>query len=67
MIKLYYFTDTILKIAFNVTLDSHLINHAISILSSTPNYLENEKIYVNRIMRQMAKTHARVTNQNKLK
>ena len=36
----YYFTDRVLQIGFNITLESHHIKHAISKLITKPNYPE---------------------------
>ena len=36
----YYFTGRNLKVGFKINLDSHLINHAVFILTNTPNYTE---------------------------
>ena len=46
MINAYCFTDRILKIALNITLDSHHINHAISTFTIIAKYLGLEKSYV---------------------
>ena len=40
MINPYYFTDDKLKIGFKTNLESHNINHAISILTITPIFQE---------------------------
>ena len=42
MINLYYFTDRALQNGFNITVDSHHINHAISKKIIKPNYPEVE-------------------------
>ena len=67
MINPFYFTDRILKIAFNTNLDSHHINHANSKLTFTPKLLETEKIYVDLIMREMTKNYARLLKGNTIK
>ena len=45
MINPYYFTDRILKTAFNTALDSHHINHITSKLFITPKKSEIENRY----------------------
>ena len=60
MINPYYFTDRILKKAFNINFDGHHINHVNSKLIITTKYLEIENIYVNKIMREMARIYARL-------
>ena len=67
MINIYYFTHRKRKIAFNTVLDTHHINHTLSQLTITPKNLKNEKLYVNKIKREMAKIYARLMNQYKIK
>ena len=40
MINPYYFTDRVLQIGFNITLESHHFNHAISEIVIKPKYLQ---------------------------
>ena len=61
----YYFTDKVLKVRVNFTLDSHPINHAIYILTIKPNYPEIGTRYVNKLLREMATVYARLINQYK--
>ena len=67
MINPYYLTDRILKIAFIINLDSHHINHLNSKITIKYNYLEIEKNYVIKIVKQMANIYARLSNQIKFK
>ena len=69
MIRPYNFFDRILKITFKITLDSYHINHAISILTITPKYIEREidKIYFKKILKEMVVIYARLLNQYKFK
>ena len=69
MINPYYFTDRNLKIGFNITMESHHINHAISKLVVKPNYPEFgiEFRYINKVMKELSIIYARLLNQYKLK
>ena len=51
--KSYYFTERILKIAIKNSLDNHHNNHAKSLVTFRPNYVEIEKVYVKMIVRKM--------------
>ena len=53
MINPYYFTDRVLQVGFNITLESHHINHADSKLIVKPNYPEFgiEFHYINKIIK----------------
>ena len=53
MINPSYFTDRVLQVGFNITLESHYINHANSELKITPSYHEFgiEVRYINEIMK----------------
>ena len=64
-----YFTDRALQVSFNISLDSHHINHAISKVIVRPNYSEfgNEVRFINKIMRELSVVYARVLNQYKFK
>ena len=61
----YYFTDRNLKVGFNITLESHHINHANSKLIIKPNYPEFgiEVRYINKIMKELSIIYARLINQ----
>ena len=50
MIIPYYFTDRAIQVGFNITLESHHINHANSKIKSKPNYTEfgTELRYINK-------------------
>ena len=61
-----YFTVRILKIPFNITLDSHHIKHANSELSITTKFLLFEKINFNRMLKEMANFSARLILQIEL-
>ena len=69
MINPYYFTDRSLKVGFNITLESHHINHAKSKLIIKPNYPEFRiKVrYINKIMKELSIIYARLINQNKFR
>ena len=62
MINPYYFTGRNLKVGFNITLESHHVNHANSKLTITPNYPELgiEVRYVNKIMKELSVFYARL-------
>ena len=67
MINPYYFTDGILKTAVNNNLDGHHINRRYSKLTNKPKYLEVENLYVNKIVKEMAKIYARLIDHYKFK
>ena len=69
MLKPYYFTDRNLKVGFNITLESHLFNHAKSRKIVTPNYPEFriEIRYINIIIKEISIIYARLINQYKFK
>ena len=69
MINPYYFTDRNLKVGFKINLDSHHINHANSKLTITPNHPEFgiEIGYINKIIRELSVSYARLINQYKFK
>ena len=58
-----------MKVGFNITLESHHINHAISKLATTPNYPEfgNEVRYTNKIMKELPVIYAGLKNQYKIR
>ena len=58
-----------LQVRFDVTLESHHINHAISKLIIEPNYpeIEIEVRYVNKIIKEVSVIYARLINQYKYK
>ena len=65
----YFFTDRALQVGFNITLDSHHINHVHSKTTLISNFPEfgNELRYKNIILREMADIYARLINQYKFK
>ena len=65
MLNPYYFTEKILKVGFNFTLENHLINHANSKLIVLPNFPEFgiEIRYINKIMKELSVLFARLKNQ----
>ena len=69
MIKLYFFTDRIFEVGFNITLESHHINHANCKLIIKPNYLEFglEALYTNKIIKELSVIYSRLIYQYKLK
>ena len=64
MINTYNFTGRNLKVGFNITLESHHVNHANSKLTITPNYPELgiEVRYINKIMKELSVIYARLKN-----
>ena len=69
MITPYYFADRNLKIGFNITLETHHINHDNSKLNIKANYPEF-RIEVrcnNKILKELSINFARLLNQYKLK
>ena len=69
MINPYYFTDRNLKVGFKVILDSHNLHHTNSELTITPNHPDFgiDFRYINKIMKELAITYARLINQYKFK
>ena len=67
MINPSYFTDRALKVGFNITVESHHINHANSKKSIKPNYPEFgiEVRDLNKNSEELATIHARLINQYK--
>ena len=65
MLNPYYFTDTNLKVGFNINLDRHHISHANSKLTITPNHPEFgiEVRYINKIIKELSVVYARLINQ----
>ena len=61
MINPYYFTDKNLKVGFNITLESHHINHANSKLTVRANYPEFgiEVRYINKVLKELSNFYAR--------
>ena len=55
MTNQYYFLDENLEIGFKINLESHNINHANSILTTTPDYSEFgiEFRYINKIKKRV--------------
>ena len=69
MINPYYFIDEILKIGFEINLESHNFSHANPILIITPNFPEFgiEFRYIIKIIKELSVIYARLINQYKLK
>ena len=69
MINHYYFIDENLKICFEINLESHIISHANSILTITPNFPEFgiEFRFINKIIKELSVIYARLINQYKFK
>ena len=69
MIHPYYFIDRDLQIGFIMNLDSHKLNHAKSILTITPIFLEIgiEFRYINKIIKELSVIYDRLKNQYKFK
>ena len=69
LISPYYFLDKNLKIGFKINLESHIISHANSILTITPNFpgFGIEFRYINKIIKEMSVIYARLLNQYKFK
>ena len=69
MINPNFFIDENLKIGFKINLESHKINHAISLLNIEPNFpdIGIETRYINKILKEMATIYARLINQYKFK
>ena len=69
MINPYYFTDRLLQVGFNNTLESHHIKHANSKLTIKPNYPEFgiELRFTNKITKEFSVIYARLINQYKFK
>ena len=65
MIYPFYFIDENLKIGFKINLESHNINHAISILTITPIFPEFgiEFRCINKIIKELSVIYARLINQ----
>ena len=65
VINPYYFTDRNLQVGFNITLESHHINHANSNLMIKPNYPQFgiEVRYINNIIKELSIIYARLFNQ----
>ena len=69
MINPYYFIDENLKIGFKNNLESQYISHANSVLTITPKFPEFgiEFRYINKILKELSVTYARLINQYKFK
>ena len=66
---LYYFTNRAIELGFNITLESHHINHFNSQLAFNPNYedIGIELRFFNKTPKEMANRHARLIIQYILK
>ena len=64
-----YFTNRALRIRFNITLESHHINHTNSKIIITPNFPEFgiEVRYIDKIIKEFSVIYARLINQYKFK
>ena len=69
MLNPYYLTHRKLKVGFKINLDSHLINHANSKLTITPNYSEFgiEVRFIKKIIKEFSLIDARFKNQYKFR
>ena len=69
MINPYHFINENLKNGFKINLESHIISHANSILTITPNFPEFgiEYRYINKIIKELSVIYARLMNQYKFK
>ena len=67
--NLNHFTDRILNVAYDILLDNHQSSHANSILPivSNVNKIGVENSHINKILEEMARIHAKLTNQRKIK
>ena len=65
MINPYYFTDKVVQVGFNITLESHHINHANSKIINKPNYPESgiEVRYIIKIVKKLSVIYAKSLNQ----
>ena len=69
MLNPYYFTDRASRVGFNITLESHHIDHTNSKITITPIYPEFgfEVRYINKIMKELSVIYARLINQYNIK
>ena len=69
IINLYYFADRVLRVGFNITQESHHINHAISKLIIKPNCPEfgTQVRYINKLINEFSVIYAILINQYKFK
>ena len=67
--NLYYFTDGILKVAYDIVIDYHHSKHANStiIITSKINNIRIDINHIHKILREMAKWFAKLLNQHKFK
>ena len=69
MLNPYYFSDRNLKVAYEINLDSHHINHLNSKITITSNFQDTgiEFRFIDKIMREMYIIYARLINQYKIR
>ena len=69
MINPNYFTNRVVQVGFNITLESYHFNHANCNIIIKPNYLEFgiQVRYINKILKELSVIYARLINQNKFK
>ena len=69
MINPYCFTERNLKVAYKINLDSHNLHHTNSKLTITPTFQEFgiEFRFINKIMKELSVSYARLINQYKFK
>ena len=69
MLNPYYSTDRNLKVGFKINLNTHHINHANSKLIVKPKYpgFGIEVRYINKIMKELSVSYARLINQYKFR
>ena len=65
----YFFTDENLKNRFKINLESHIINHANSLLNIIPKFpdIGIETRYIKKILKEMPSNYVRLINQYKHK
>ena len=68
MINPYFFVDEKLKIGFKIILESHIVNHANSLLNITLYFpdIGIETRYIQKILKEMATIYARLINQKNI-
>ena len=67
MVNPYCFTNRVLQVEFNISLDSHYSNHIISTVAIKPNYAESETRYGKILLRELAVFNAILLNKDKFK
>ena len=67
--KHYYFTDKLLKIAYDISIENHHDKHGNSLIpiSSKFDNIGIDKNHINKIRQEMSHVYAKIFNQNKFK